>query len=110
MAINSNMTKLGVSAAAITAYIAAHGTLPTTSVDAAISQVANQEYIALYLNPEVWTLWRRTNSPTLRSTAGSNGIPRRLLYPQSEYSYNTANVPVPASANTLWSPKIFWDN
>jgi len=99
------MQKLGVAPAAITTYITANGVLPT-SANAAIAQVASQEFIALFLNPEAWTLWRRTNSPDLAPTAG-NAIPRRLLWPQSEYSYNTANAP---TTNTLASPKIFWDN
>jgi len=104
--IDSNMTKLGVSPAKIAAYLAANGTLPMTSTDDAIAKVASQEFTALFLNPESWTLWRRTGSPSLTPTAG-NAIPRRLLWPQSEYSYNGANAP---ATNTLVSPKIFWDN
>jgi hypothetical protein len=103
--IMNNMKKLGVPATAITTYIAANGILPVTSVDNAIAKVASQEFIALFLNPEAWTLWRRTGSPALTPTAGT-AIPRRLLWPQSEYSYNAANAP---ATNTLTSPKIFWD-
>ncbi|HTI89327.1 MAG TPA: SusD/RagB family nutrient-binding outer membrane lipoprotein [Puia sp.] len=103
-AIKANMEKLGVSGANITAYLAVNGTLPA-GVDAAIAQVAEQEYLALYLNPEVWTLWRRTNVPALTPVTGAS-VPRRLLYPQSEYSYNGANVP---GSVTLFSPKVFWD-
>jgi hypothetical protein len=76
------MEKLGVSDADADNYIAAHGTLPTTSVDAAIAAVSTQEYIALYQNPEVWNLWRRTGSPELTPVAGGLGVPRRFLYPQ----------------------------
>jgi hypothetical protein len=103
--IQASMEKLGVDAASIATYIASNGILPTTSVDAAIAAVATQEYIALYLNPEAWTLWRRTGSPSLTPTAGTNGIPRRFLYPQNEYSLNAEHVP----AATLWTPKVFWD-
>jgi len=103
-AIQANMEKLGVGSSAITTYLAAHGTL-TGSVDDAIAQVATQEYLALYLNPEVWNLWRRTNTPALTPVTGAN-VPRRLLYPQTEYSYNGANVPTGA---TLQAPRIFWD-
>jgi hypothetical protein len=105
-AIRANMTKLGVKDADIATYLAANGTLPVTSANAAITQIAAQEYLALYLNPEAWTLWRRTNAPALTPVTGGN-VPRRLLYPQTEYSYNTANVP---ASVTLFSPKIFWDN
>jgi hypothetical protein len=104
-AIKANMTKLGIDATTIQNYLAAHGTLTASSVDAAIAQIASEEYIALFLNPEVWTLWRRTGTPVLTSVSG-NSIPRRLLYPQTELNYNADNVP----AVTLFQPKIFWDN
>jgi hypothetical protein len=103
-AITANMQKLGVAAGDITTYLAANGTLPATVSDA-IAQVAQQEWIALYQNPEAWTLWRRTGSPNLTPTAGSVGIPRRLLYPTNEYSLNAAHAP----QATLSTPKIFWD-
>ena len=104
--IKENMIKLGVPTADMNTYLAANGTLPMTSTDDAIAKVASQEFTALFLNPESWTLWRRTGSPSLTPTAGS-AVPRRLLWPQSEYSYNAANAP---ATNTLVSPKIFWDN
>jgi hypothetical protein len=100
--ITASMQKLGISDADIATYIAAHGTLPAAN---AIAAVAIQEYIAEYVNPEAFTTWRRTGYPVLAPTAGSNGIPRRFLYPQNEYSLNAANTP----AATLYSPKIFWD-
>jgi hypothetical protein len=102
--IRASMTKLGIAQSEIDTYIAANGTLPAVTNDA-IAQVAFQEYLALYLNPEAFTLWRRTGSPTLTPVAGTNGIPRRLLYPQSEFSLNGSNVP----QATLYTPKIFWD-
>jgi len=103
-AITANMQKLGVSAGNISTYLAANGTLPVATSDA-IAKIAQQEYIALFLNPEAWTLWRRTGSPALTPTTGSQ-IPRRFLYPSNEYTLNTANTP----ASTLYSPKVFWDN
>lgn len=102
--IRANMDKLGVSSASRDAYVAARG--PITSGQAGIDSVAAQEYLALYLNPEEWATWRRTNFPVLTPMGGTNGVPRRLIYPQSEYSYNGTNTP----AATLWSPKLFWDN
>jgi len=105
-AIDSNMTKLGVDPGDIATYLAANGTLPGTT-DAAIAQIATQAYLALYLNPEAWTTWRRTGAPALTPISGS-GVPRRLLYPQTEYSYNGANIPSGSSV-TLLSPKVFWD-
>ncbi|HEY4110410.1 SusD/RagB family nutrient-binding outer membrane lipoprotein [Puia sp.] len=102
-AITANMKKLGVDPGDAAVYLTAHGTLPV-GTDAAIAKIASEEYVALFLNPEVWTLWRRTGSPTLVSTTG-NQIPRRLLYPQSELNFNADNVP----SVTLYSPTLFWD-
>lgn len=102
--ITANMQKLGVDASDISAYVSANGTLPGTAA-AAVSKIANEEYTALYLNPEAFTLWRRTGAPALTPVSGAN-VPRRFLYPQTEYSYNKANV----AASTLFSPKVFWDN
>lgn len=103
-AIAANMDKLGVAPADTVSYLAANGTLPSNVADA-IAQVSVQEWLALYQNPEAWTLWRRNGSPNLTATAGANGIPRRFLYPTNEYSLNGANVP----QATLFAPKIFWD-
>ena len=97
------MEKLGVGAADITTYIAANGTLAGT-LDDVVAKIAAEEYIALYLNPEAFTTWRRIGSPAITPTAGTN-VPRRFLYPQTEYSYNGKNVP----QATLFAPRVFWD-
>ena len=105
-AITKNMEKLGVAPGDIATYVAANGILPATGAGAdAIAKIASQEYIALYLNPEAFTLWRRTGSPVLAPIIG-NKIPRRFLYPETEVSYNGANVP---KSVTLYAPTIFWD-
>jgi hypothetical protein len=101
--ITANMERLGVSPDSAAVYIAANGTLPLVVADA-IAKVAYEEDIALYLNPEAFTLYRRTGAPALTPVAGSS-VPRRLLYPQNEYSNNAANTP----SATLFAPTIFWD-
>ena len=103
-AITANMQKLGVVAGDITVYVGTNGTLPAGAAGA-VAQIAAEEYVALYLNPETWAVWRRTGSPALTPLTGAN-IPRRFLYPQTEYSYNKANV----ASSTLFAPKVFWDN
>ena len=104
-ALRANMEKLGVSTADADAYIAANGNLPV-DVDNAIAKIASETYRALFLNPEAFTLYRRTGVPALTPPAGASGnIPRRMIYPQSEYSYNAANTP----KSTLYQPLIFWD-
>lgn len=103
--LDSNMVKLGVKTADRNTYVTANGTLPG-NVDDAIAKIANEEYRALFLNPEAFTLYRRTGAPALAPPTGATGgVPRRMIYPQSEYSYNGANVP----KATLYTPTIFWD-
>ncbi len=122
--ITANMNKVGsnaalgtISPAQITAYLATYGNLSVISKDSALAQIALQNYIALYLNPEAWTVWRRSckingfasGSPALTPVTGpytANGVPRRFLYPQTELNLNSGNVP----NATQWSPKVFWDN
>jgi Starch-binding associating with outer membrane len=101
--ITASMTKLGVASTDMATYLAANGTLTAST---ALSSICWEEYVALYLNPEAWTMWRRTALPALTSTNPPANIPRRLLYPQTEYSYNKANVP---AGSTMYVPVIFWD-
>jgi hypothetical protein len=77
-----------------------------TAANIALSDIMNQKYIASFLDPEVWTDWRRTGYPLL--TPVTNGaistIPRSLLYPVSEV-LNNSNTP----ANTTLARKVWWD-
>ena len=102
--ITASMTKLGVSSGALAAYLGTNGTLTAAT---AMASICYEEWVALFLNPEAWTMVRRTGLPALTPTVSTvTTIPRRLLYPQTENSYNKANVP---AGSTLYSPKIFWD-
>ncbi|HEX5150961.1 MAG TPA: SusD/RagB family nutrient-binding outer membrane lipoprotein [Parafilimonas sp.] len=76
-------------------------------------QIINQKYIALYLNPEAWTDYRRTGYPVLSpATGGSSSInptgqiPRRFPYPNSEA---TLNPNIPTTSSDLQNPKLWWD-
>jgi hypothetical protein len=66
---------------------------------------AVQAWIALYLNPEAWTTWRRLNAPVLSPIAGTEII-RRMIYPNSEVTLNPNCPP----GVTIFQPQIFWDN
>jgi hypothetical protein len=57
----------------------------------------------LYADPEVFTDWRRTGFPVLTPTTGT-AIPRRLVYPQSEFDLNS-NTP---KNGTLFT-RVGWD-
>lgn len=105
-AITASMQKVGVAPAAIATYLAANGTLTGTSAHQ-LDQIMFQKYLAMYLQPEAWSDWRRTGIPALKPSSGAikAEIPRRLLYPQSERTYNKDNTP----QSNLWSPKLWWD-
>ena len=76
-------------------------------------KIITQKYIALYLNPEAWTDYRRTGYPVLTpavggtSTINPNGqIPRRFPYPNSEA---TLNPNIPTTTSDLQTPRLWWD-
>jgi hypothetical protein len=92
-----------------------------TSVDQKIEAIITQKYIALnYIHGnEAWNEYRRTHFPAI--IPGGNGyqtfasvvsestrpdkLPTRILYPTSEVSYNSENVPKGISPFTSL---IFW--
>src|SRR5690606_9087975 len=77
--------------------------------------IINQKYLSLpsINNFEAWVDYRRLGFPTdvpLSANPNIQGrkIPLRLMYPQSEYSYNNANVTAQGDIDPQTS-KIFWD-
>ena len=93
--IRASMEQWGVAEADIVAYLAEPEVVynPVT----ALTQISLQKYIALFTQGyEAWVEWRRTGVPNLtpaqnaRTTGGV--IPRRILYPQTEQSFNNANL------------------
>ncbi len=59
-----------------------------------LTDILHQKYIAMYMQQESWTDWRRTGLPKLELPQGAvvNEIVRRMIYPQSERLYNGANL------------------
>lgn len=76
------------------------------SANITLNDIMTQKYIANFLNPEVWTDWRRTGLPALtpNPNAALSQIPRSLLYPSGEVRYNS-NTP----ANTGLLRRVYWD-
>lgn len=92
-------------------YIAARATL-TGNYATDLETIITQKYIALFLQPEVWTDYRRTGYPALplavngTNSANPEGkIPRRIPYPQNEQSLNK-NTPAGSGYQT---PRLWWD-
>ena len=90
--IRANMTKLGVSSAAITAYLAARPAL--ASVANPLQEIITEKYIANFLKTEPWNDWRRTGYPVvpLVPQAVIPTIPQRIRAPNSELSSNSTQV------------------
>lgn len=106
--ITASMQDAGVSAANITTYLAANGTLTGTNAQQ-LQQIIEEKYVALFgVSMEPWTDFRRTGYPTLTapSNAVYNQVPRSLFYPQSEIDINP-NAPKQKADLQV---KVFWDN
>jgi hypothetical protein len=90
--IRANMTKLGVSSAAITAYLNARPAL--ASVSNPLQEIITEKYVANFLKTEPWDDWRRTGYPVvpLVPQAVIPTIPQRIRAPNSELSSNSIQV------------------
>jgi hypothetical protein len=96
--ITASMEQWGVDAADIATYLAnPNVVLNTTSLATALPQIITQKWIAFYTQGfEAWSEWRRTGYPNL--TVANNAvtspvqIPRRVIYPQTEQSFNNTNL------------------
>ena len=77
-------------------------------------KIGIQKWIALYNQGfEAWTEYRRLDYPELKAPVAAfiNVVPKRLLYPTSEQTLNTANWSAASSAigGDLMTTKLFWD-
>lgn len=107
--ITASMQEAGVSAANITTYLTANGTLTGTNAQK-LQQIIEEKYIALFgVSVEPWTDWRRTGYPSLSVPTNSitGAIPRTLFYPQSEIDLNPK---CPGQKGANLQSTVFWDN
>jgi hypothetical protein len=93
--IRASMEFYNIASSAIDTYIA--GPNVAFNPANAIPMIIIQKYIALFMQSgwEAFFEQRRTGIPTLNVGPGTynNGmVPKRWLYPQSEYDYNKENV------------------
>jgi hypothetical protein len=93
--IRASMKFYNISDAAIAAYLS--GPNVAFNPADAIPMIITQKYIALFMQSgwEAFLEQRRTGIPTLNVGPGTynNGkVPKRWLYPQSEFDYNNTNV------------------
>jgi hypothetical protein len=93
--VKASMSFYGISSTDATTYLAQPSVV--FNAGTALSLIAMQKYIAMFMNSgwEAFTEQRRTGIPTLSVGPGTynNGqVPKRWLYPQSEYDYNPGNL------------------
>jgi hypothetical protein len=106
--IRAHMDKLGVSSANRDAYV----NNPVVNVGATnltLALIMKEKYVAMFLNPEAWTDMRRMDYQYTSFRMPANALLptfiRRVAYPTSEVTKNSANVPpVGALSDRLW-----WD-
>lgn len=131
-AIRESFVFLGLTSAQADTYIANNATYPDVDYNGVpqgpglpaggIFTILSQKWFALNgIAPyEIWTDYRRTDivygegggfepGPSLSIFPGAETrIPVRLFYPQSEYSFNEANVQTQGTIDVFTS-KVFWD-
>ncbi|GAA3976915.1 SusD/RagB family nutrient-binding outer membrane lipoprotein [Mucilaginibacter dorajii] len=100
-AVSSHMTKLGISTANATTYLA---TRVLTSSNAE-QLIIEEKQIANFLSLENFTDYRRTGYPVLPAVPNAlSAIPRRVLYPEAEIISN----PQPQQSAKL-TDRLWWD-
>lgn len=115
--IELSMSQYNVDPGAISTYLAGtYGSL-SGSEEEQLREIIIQKYLAnFWMGAESWAEYRRTGYPEIW-TGGDLGvtngrIPRRGVYPQSEYSLNEKNVKDAVSrlnGGDVMTSRIWWD-
>ncbi len=103
--IKASFARFGLDDAAYEAYVAQPEIDPGVG-NLTLEQVMTQKYIAMYLQPETYSDWRRTGIPALTPTSGTV-IPVRWNYSANEFLFN-ANSPDEASVD-IYNDRVGWN-
>lgn len=117
LGITRHMELLGISAGAITTYLARPGVVYTPG-NAGLIQIATQKWIALFTDPiQAWAEVRRTCQPALVEPgpfARFDLIPRRLQYSNTERAVNRAEydegVAMLSTESDVMTARFYWDD
>jgi hypothetical protein len=104
-AVTASVTAFTPSGVSSAAYLAANANATAATIN--LNMIMTQKWIALFLNPESFTDWRRTGYPVLTTNVPGTSIPRRFLYPQQEIAGNS-NISTLENTITLQS-HVWWD-
>jgi hypothetical protein len=94
--IRASMQQWGVADADITTYLA-QPRIVYAGGAAGLAQIGVQKWISLFTQGfEAWSEWRRTGypnlTPALNAKTADGQIPRRVIYPQTEQSFNNTHL------------------
>lgn len=103
--------RAGQNTAALTAMNAVRtnaGLTPLSGLSGAplLRAVLEEKYVALFQNPEVWDIYKRTCYPNFPLQNGATAIPMRLVYGSRENATNRANVPAPEPKRNEVNPRV----
>lgn len=114
--VTASFIRLGLSSTSAANYITASenvGKIGWTGSTNKIEAIMTQKWISLMGTNgiESWIEYTRTGYPAvpLSTIAQKPNRPYRLLYPLTEYTGNSANVPEQSSADAF-TTHVFWDN
>ena len=103
--IRASFDRVGLDQADYDTYIAQPEVDPGVG-NLTLEMIMTQKYIALFLDPEAYTDWRRTEYPILTPVSGS-AIPVRWHYSATEYLFNE-NAPAEGEVN-IFSDRVGWN-
>ena len=106
--IRASFTELGLGDAEYNAYVGQAAIDPGAG-NLTMNDIMTQKYIGLFVQPEAFIDWRRTDIPALTAVpeATSNVIARRWFYPENEYLFNEN---APARDSDLLFQRVDYDN
>jgi hypothetical protein len=103
--IEASFTETGLGNSEYSSYVSQNAVNPGGASLDLEDHILTQKYIAMFIQPEVFSDLRRNDFPNLTPTSGSQ-LPVRWNYSGDEALFNP-NVPV---GTTLFTPKNSWDN
>jgi len=102
--IKASFVRLGLGDTEYDAYIA-NGSVPALG-SVTLEDVMTQKYIAMFVQPEVYSDWRRTGIPALTPVSGS-AVPVRWHYSSDEYLFNS-NAPDETTLS-IYTDRVGWN-